>query len=335
MVRNLLVTCGGKWVGIVRQLQQAIREMNFFHGTRVVVADCRAVTPAGCFADHSVVVPPIDDAGYIDALVECCSREQIGILIPLIDIDLNRLAPHRARFTEVGTYICCPSPETVEVCFDKSKFEVFSQEEGIPVPRSFNKEELCSAPYPLFYKPTCGFGSQGAGICTSWTRAAEILQSAPDTIFQEIIEGKEISVDAFVTAEGRCTVRVQRVRDKVIGGEVVQSHTVRIPEICEVAEKTIDALSRRHFQGPLNVQLFSGDSPVVIEVNPRLGSGVVLSNIATHGRLLRSLIAGACGQAVGGEPEDYDVGLYLSRYLGDVIHDENGTCQFTPVNFAA
>ena len=35
-------------------------------------------------------------------------------------------------------------------------------------------------------------------------------------VFQEFIEAPEVSVDAYISHEGRCTVRVLRVRDKKI-----------------------------------------------------------------------------------------------------------------------
>ena len=92
--------------------------------------------------------------------------------------------------------------------------------------------------------------------------------------------------------------------------------------------QVMTALARRGFAGPLNVQLFGpdeqGHGPRVIEANLRLGSGSVLGNVATRGRLFHALLAEAAGVTsaddfIPGEPSDYEVGVQLDRYLGDVF----------------
>lgn len=321
---NVMITCGGKWVGHVVQLRRAMGELPAFRDAAIFVADRAEVTPAGHFADRSFVVPPIDDPAYVDALESICREHGVGVLVPLIDVDLLRLAPHRDRFAASGTQLVSPAEELAELCFDKAKFEGMARAEGIRVPRSFAPAELDAAPYPLFYKPPRGFGSIGAGLCPSRTDAHKVLRANPGVMFQEYVDAPEVSVDAYVAADGRPTVRVQRVRDKVVGGEAVRSHTVRLPGVADVSGRTIDALARRGLRGPLNVQVFAAEEPAVIEVNPRLGSAVVLSNAACGGRLLRSLLAECSGQAVDGDPDDYDDNLHLYRYLGDMIHNGNG-----------
>ena len=54
-------------------------------------------------------------------------------------------------------------------------------------------------------------------------------------------------------------------------------------------------------------------------MNTRVGSGFVLSNMATHGRLLESMLAEASGSDVEGDPDDYVRGMRLYRYYGDVF----------------
>jgi len=71
----------------------------------------------------------------------------------------------------------------------------------------------------------------------------------------------------------------------------------------------------------LNVQIFNTAEPMLLEVNTRLGSAVVLSNMATDGRLLDALLHEAVGGSSEGDPSQYRVGLCLNRYLGDVFHD--------------
>lgn len=320
MSSNVMVTCGGKWAGMVLHLKRAMAEVEQLCGGRVIVADRAEITPAGCFADGSIVVPSVSDSAYSDALIAACREHGVRVLVPIIDIDLERLAPHIREFAEVGTTLVCPNVELVDLCMDKVLFGAFAREAGLEYPASYTPEQLNEGLFPLFSKRRRGFGSIGVGICKSLGEARDKLRQYPDLIFQEIIEGPEVSVDAYIAANGNCTVQVQRVRDKVVGGEAMQSHTVGLPGVRDLASRTIAALARRGLRGPLNIQMFAGDRPVLIEVNTRLGSASLLSNVASCGRLFRSVLIEACGGVAEGDPNDYIRGMNLYRFLGDVYH---------------
>jgi len=305
---------------MVLQLKQAMSTVPALRGGRILIADRAPLTPAGCFADGALVVPPVEHSEYVDNLLEVCCTHGVRVVLPIIDIDLLRLAPHAGRFTGAGTTLVCPPPEVVDLCLDKTRFAAFARECKLPHPRTYSPDELTGDLFPLFMKRRMGFGSIGAGLCRSLSDAKRALQQDPDLIFQEYVNNTEISVDAFVSRTGRCTVRVPRVRDKVIGGEAVQTHTIRSERIVDLENRALAALGARGLRGPANVQLFTGDSPTLIEVNPRLGSASVLSNVASDGRLFTSVLGEACGQTHDGDPDAYRE-LSLYRFLGDVFHD--------------
>ncbi len=327
---NVLVTCGGRWVGLILQMRQAMRDVAMLRQGRLYVVDCDPLNPAGLFADASFPVPPVADPDYIDRLLDICIRQDVYVLVPHLDIDLDHLTRNLPRFTEVGTTVICPHPDLVELCRDKHRFETFAREEGLPFPRTYPPAALRADLFPLFVKQSRGSASAGAGVCRSLPEAHAALERCPDLIFQEWVQGAEVSVDAYVSIRGRCTVRVPRLRDRVSGGEVIQSHTIRCPVVAGLADRTIDALAQRGYRGPLNVQLFTGDVPVLIEVNARLGSGCVLANEATGGRLFRSILQEACGEVCEGDPDDYREGLHLSRYWGEVFHAGADPLRFWP-----
>jgi carbamoyl-phosphate synthase large subunit len=318
---NVLLTCGGKWVGMVLSLKQAMKKVPAVREGKIIVGDRADLTPAGCFADGAVVLPGIHDPGYINSLIDVCRKHTIRVLVPIIDLDLVRISPHRERFAEIGTTAVCPPPELVELCFDKRKFMEFAHHEGLPCPQSYSAEELDVAPYPLFVKQRRGFGSIGAGKCFSATDARALYRESRDLIFQEFIEAPEISVDAFISATGKCTFRVQRVRDKVLGGEAWQSHTIMSLPVRELASRTADALSKMGLRGPLNIQIFATEPPILIEVNTRLGSASVFSNFATDGRLFAAVLNEACGGISNDDPDNYLLDIRLYRFFGEVYHD--------------
>jgi carbamoyl-phosphate synthase large subunit len=316
---------------MVLQLKQAMKEVPSLRNGRILVADRAALTPAGCYADGSFVVPSISHQDYVDRLLDICGQHDVRVVVPLIDLDLERLSPHLARFSAIGTAVVCPPKNLVELCLDKQLMRAFAELNQLATPRGYSHGEIGSAEYPLFHKRRRGFGSIGSGICRSPSEARELLSRDPDVMFEDLITAPEASVDALISSRGDCIVRVPRIRDKVVGGEAVQSHTIDDTPVVQLASKTISALAASGLTGPLNVQMFMTDPPVLIEVNTRLGSASVLSNQATKGFFFRSVLAEACGESSKGNPHEYVVGMQLYRFLGDVIYNEEGLiAQFPP-----
>ncbi len=317
--RDILVPCGGKWVGAILALKQAQTEVPALAGGRVLVADREALTPAGCFADGRFQVPGVADPGYVDALLAICRREGVRVVVPLLDIDLDRLCHHLERFAAIGTHVVCPPPELTALCLDKDRFDAFCGDEGLPVPRRVSVDALDGAAYPLFGKRLRGFGSIGAGVVRSATEARAMHAAAP-SIFQEVVDAEEVSVDVYINRDGALVARVPRQRDKVVGGEAQRSHTLTDPAVIALADATARALAKRGLRGPANIQLFLSAPHRLIEVNTRLGSCTVLSNAATGGRIYRAILEEACGGLATGDPDDYEAGLHIYRYTGDVFH---------------
>lgn len=319
---NVLVTCGGKWVSMVRGVAKAMRQVPCLAVGRVIVADRASLTPAGVFATKSVQVPPLDDPGYADALLAVCTRERVRVLLPIIDIDLNVLARHAERFAAAGTAIVCPPTDAVDLCFDKERFHAFAAEHHLnPVPvLDRSPSSLRRATYPLFAKRPRGFGSIGAGRVDTPEAAMTRAAADPELIFQPFIDAVEVSVDGVLRSDGRLVVAVQRRRDKVVGGESWQSTTISDPKVRALTMAAAEALHERGVRGPVNLQCFLTSTPQLIEVNPRLGSASVFSDFAAGGRLIASVLALACGEEPDGDADDYAVGVSLYRFLGDVYH---------------
>ena len=327
---NVLVSGGGKWVGMVLQLREAMQTVEVLRTGRIMVASMEPMTPAGCFADEAYVIPPIQDDGYIDSLLEVCMVRRVRVVVPIMDVDLVRLAPHIDAFARIGTTVICPASELVELCFDKVRFQDFLTTEKLPYPRTYGSDQLKDAEYPLFYKQRRGFGSMGSGLCTSYEEAQAIPSKTDGLVWQEYVPYPEVSVDAHISHSGKCIVCVQRIRDKVVAGEAYRSHTVNIPRVRDLARRTIEALARRRLRGPLNVQIFDSDPPVLIEVNTRLGSASVFSNVACGGRLMSAVLNEACGGISDADPDDYIVGMELYRFLGEVCHVGTQVIKISP-----
>lgn len=327
---NVLVTCGGKWAGLVLQLKQAMRSDPVFRTAKIVVASSDELTPAGCFADEALQVPPIGHPDYVEALLEICDTHRIKLLVPIIDLDLQRLTSELQQFNAIGTSVVCPPPHLTELCLDKLSFARFAAARQLDHPLTKQFPDLDGLTFPVFYKRRWGFGSIGSGTCSSFEAAAALTSSDPTVLFQQLVRAPEITVDAYISRYGKCIICVPRVRDKVVAGEAYKSHTIRNAAVEDLAMRTIGALAREGLRGPLNVQLFDTSPPMLLEVNTRFGSASVLSNVATNGRLLGAMLSEAGGGTADGDPFDFVVNLHLSRFLGDVMHLDKQVIAISP-----
>lgn len=317
---NILITCGGKWVGHVLQLRRAMADVPELAGGKVFVADRAAVTPAGEFADKSFVVPSVDDPRYIYALLQLCRRHQVRVLVSVVEFDVACLAHHKEAFAEIGTHAVVPPATVAGLCFDKRQFHQTALAAGLPVPRMWTAKDLDEAEFPVFAKPSRGYGSIGAQLCRYRTEAEVLAGRRKDLVFTSYLRGEELSIDALIGRNGRCLAAVQRVRDQVVGGEAYRSHTVFREEAEAISHQVIKLLAEHGHFGPVNIQVILGEESGVIDVNPRLGSAVLLSNMATRGRLFCTLLHEACGREMTGDPNDYLRDLSLYRFLGDVFY---------------
>jgi carbamoyl-phosphate synthase large subunit len=315
---------------MIIQVRQAMSRLAGLDTAKVIVASSEPLTPAGCFADAAVQVPLIKDDDYIGRLLEVCQEHDVGVILPLIDLDLERLAPHVDTFARVGTTVVCPSAPMVELCLDKVRFAQFCHDnmlEHLPYHAISHLEPLS---FPVFFKRRRGFGSIGSGICRSLDEAQALVRRDSSVVFQALVDAPEVSVDAYISHSGACVVCVPRSRDKVVAGEAYKTRTIPSGPSAELARRTIARLTDAGLRGPLNVQIFDTNPACLIEVNTRLGSGSVLSNVAVGGRLLEAVLEEAFGSVADGNADDYAVGLHLTRFLGDVFHTDSAVVSILP-----
>ena len=104
---NILLTSAGRRSYLVQYFKEALR-LGGCGGLVHAANSCQC--PAFACADRSVVTPIIYDQGYIPFLLEYCKREEIGMLIPLFDIDVPVLAAHREAFASAGTVVVTADP---------------------------------------------------------------------------------------------------------------------------------------------------------------------------------------------------------------------------------
>jgi carbamoyl-phosphate synthase large subunit len=212
-----------------------------------------------------------NDPDLLGHLQTVIGEKQINIVVPFIDIatiicsDLKILLPK--------VFFVASQKHANEIFIDKAKSNDWFVARGFRVP-PFGSNAL-----PLIAKPRRGNGAKGIFYLKDRVSFARFSQDEDinDFFVQGFVSGIEYSVDSYVNRFGQVTSVVPRKRMETINGEAVRTMTEKHIDITALA---FQILSEPCFFGPVTIQfIVEKDTllPYVLEINPRLGSGVVTS----------------------------------------------------------
>ncbi len=282
---------------------------------KVLAADLRPYLSTACrSADTAFAVPACDSPGYVDALLEICAREKVGLLVPTIDPELGPLSQAASAFAKVGTLIAISHPEAVRVARDKLATAETLAEAGLPTPRSLLLRDFLAAPTalkgPIIAKPLAG--SSSAGIIRP--RSLEELAGLPPEgyVVQEYWSGEEYTVNVFVDQAGRLVSAVPHLRMSVRSGEVSQGKTIRQARLLAAADHLTRALPG--LRGPACFQAIvrADGSAGIFELNARFGGGYPLAHEA-GARFTQWLLEEAAGLPSSATAA-WEEGVLMLRY---------------------
>ncbi|WP_332836098.1 ATP-grasp domain-containing protein [Flavisphingomonas formosensis] len=277
-----MLSSAGRRVGLLR----AFRSSASMLGVDLEIFACDVSpewSPACLESDYAIAVPPATSPEFIEQLVEYCGLHQIAFIVPTIDTELITLSLARERFAQVGTTVVVGSPLIVEMARDKLMTAQFLAAAGIPSPRTATAEEVLygndSWAWPLLAKPRHGSSSRGIHVVEDRSAVARLGNREPYVV-QEMLYGREFTVNLFFDRTGTLKSAVPHERLKVRAGEVEKGVTTRDPELCGFARKLARALDR-----PFGAMCFqaikSKDGKAsLFEINARFGGGYPLAHRA-------------------------------------------------------
>lgn len=201
--------------------------------------------------------------------------------------------------------------------FDKMEAAKVFKDNGFPIPRTYS---IINNEMPAIVKPRKGGSSRGIRIFYDVEDLMH-LENLDSYIIQEYIENaREYTVDCYIDRSGEILVTVPRERIEVMGGEVNRTRTSRIERIIEMSREIIHKLN---LVGAVTLQFLhdpKNDRYLLMELNPRLGGGVVCSIYA--GAPITDYIL---SEALGKDPvpcNDWKENVLMARYLKEAIFYE-------------
>ena len=275
---TLLMTCVGRRVELLQAFRSAAKRLGVT--LRILGSDTTPTAPALGLADEPVLVPPISNSGYIEALLDTVRAHHVNAIVPTIDTDLVILSEHRADFERLGCTPLIAESDVIQTCRDKILTHKFLVDNGIDTPDTYTPEAiraLRTHRFPYFMKPRCGSASHAIHVIRDEFDLDYHLRKCEDPIVQEYVEGLEHTLDVYVglTGEPRCVV--PRARWQVRGGEVSKGVVVKDRKIMDAGRRVVEALGSS-VRGIVTLQcIVTAEYRIrFIEINPRFGGGAPL-----------------------------------------------------------
>ena len=278
---------------------------------KLIATDITPASPAYQKADVGVLVPPARRAEYLPALQDVVKKHNVGLLVPLTDLDLRSLARHRDEFAKIGCTVMIGSERTVTLCRDKAQTNALISKAGLASIKTVTLSQFLQKPfYPCFVKPISGSASVGTAVIRNDRQLQAHIQAFGELmIVQEYVPGQEYTLDVYRSRDGvvRCVVPRQRLL--VRSGEVEKGITIKDEELMRSAVALAEKLD--DIWGVFCCQCRrSGTGPIrFFEINPRFGGGAPLA-IAAGANLPLYLL-----QELLGLPITAELGAFTDRLL--------------------
>jgi carbamoyl-phosphate synthase large subunit len=281
---NVLLTSIGRRVALARAFRRELA--SYAPRGRLLGVDASPLSAGYHDADAAFLVPRCTDREYVPFLLELVRRENVKVVVPLIDPELAVLARHREAFLREGCHAIVSDLEQVLVTRDKARSVEHFRRLGFDAPRVFTAEELGhphELPYPLFLKPADGSASIGAQRIDRPAELRHALERSRAAVVQSCESGDgidEITLDVFcdLSHEVRCVVPRKRIETRA--GEVSKGITVKDRRLMNAAARLVAALGG--CRGCVTLQCFRRPDGryVFFEANLRFGGGFPLAYAA-------------------------------------------------------
>jgi carbamoyl-phosphate synthase large subunit len=246
-VTTIVVTGAGG--GGAHNLVGSIRERSRY---RIVGTDVDRYRAARAPVDRAYVVPPADAPDYLDALNRIVMRENVALIIPTNDAEVEVLSACRA---DIRCRLFFPAHETVMRCLDKWQFHRFASETGIPVARTMRVRTLADVapafetlgPMPLWCRLVKGAGSKAATIVKDpeqarwWIRYWNEMRNVAisDFMISEFLPGRDFACQS-TWKDGRLVIMKAAERLSYIEASARPSNMSSSPQLARtVAEPAV------------------------------------------------------------------------------------------------
>ncbi len=256
-----------------------------------------------------------DDPDVVSDIERVVKEYNVSIILPFVNGAIEVASVCRTKMPDV--FIPVTDFETASKMFDKVEAAKLFKEAGLPIPLTYS---VLSAQMPAIAKPRKGGSSRGIQIFHNMEDLMH-LQDLKNYLVQEYIPNcKEYTVDCYITTKGEILTTVPRERIEIMGGESTRTRTCHNSILEQLSREVIEKFNLR---GPVNLQFLhdlEADRYLLMEVNPRLGGGVICS-IYAGAPITDYIIQESLGTKLV-PCNDWISGTLMARYFKEAIFYE-------------
>ncbi len=311
---NVLMLGGAKRVSLAKHFIATAAKMGF--EARLYSLELSKNVPIASVAEV-VIGGKWNDPDLMNQLSEICAEKNIDIILPFVDGAVEIAA----SFCQINGNVWSPvsAPEVCRAMFDKKLADKVLRENDIPLPRVVDTVQPQF--FPIIAKPRTGSASIGILVVNDIEQWLDRNLDVEKYIVQEYIANRrEYTLDCYIDRKGNISAISPRLRIEVAGGEVVRSLTVDLPAGTEIARAAINVIGLR---GAVTVQLIENVDTgelMLMEINPRLGGGVVCSLYADT-NILEMIINDWQGREV--KYKKSKAGIEMTRFMQEIVFDSD------------
>lgn len=325
-MKNILILNAGTRNMLIQYFKQECKKE-----AQIIVTDSYELAPALYEADKGYVTKRWDETGYWDEIDEICDKENIGLILSLIDPELELLATQQRRFEKKGIIVNIGNEETIKTTFDKFKTLEFIRAHDYPwirsyisLPKAMDAIKRGELNFPVVVKPRKGSGSTGVEMVYSVERLEQIITEGSDMLIQEYMSGQEIGADVYVDLiTGEVVSIFTKKKLKMRSGETDKSVSFKDEKLLLMLTKFVKEFD---LKGVNDIDLFEkGGEYYISEINPRFGGGY-LHAFATGVNFPKYLINNMQGIPNRAEIGLYDENIYMMKYFSIITMREDELC---------
>lgn len=274
---NILFTSSGRRVSLIQKFKETF--LNEQINGSIITADLNRNVPTAYISDRHYTVPKVTQENYVTELLNICLKENITLIIPLIDTELSLLAENKHAFERINVKVLVSGTELNKIASDKQITYQFFVSQKINTPKVYENLQINKDDYhfPLLIKPFNGSSSKGVTTIRNEQELHFFKNYITNAMVQEYIKGDEYTVDVMVDFDGNIKTIVPRLRLETRAGEVSKGVTKKDILIINAVKEVVKKLPNP--VGCITLQCFKKENGEItfIEINPRFGGGIPLS----------------------------------------------------------
>jgi len=246
---------------------------------QVIATDCSILAPALYEADKHIIVPRMNEEGYLECILSICRDNKVKAVLSLIDPELTLLAENNKAFLDIGTIPIVSNLEVIEKSFDKYKMFEFMVQNNFQTVKSYIDEdqfyddlETGDIAFPVFVKPVKGSASINISKVTTKNEIKVLFSQFDNLMIQEFMDGSEYGADVYIDMISDEPVSIFiKEKLKMRAGETDKSVSLKDEKLFILIR---DFVKKAGFKGIIDIDIFKVDGEYYIsEVNPRFGGG--------------------------------------------------------------